>query len=384
SQYAVLLQSIGLLPVDPSTEKDWCGRGQHSEFNKNEKDKIQQILKRQDLLGSTPNAVVESVKCRRILLARKTINCNAKFTREMAIQEVAHLQKLKHLHIIQVVGTYVVHTELAILLYPVADFNLETFMQSLADESMEECLRRIYSPRSSASKETEGSEIIRRCLALLDSFRCLSSAMKHIHDSITKHMDIKPQNILVRKLQQNRPSGLNNAYRVYIADFGIARSYSTYTDSETEGPTMFTRKYAAPEVVDRDRRGLAADVFSMGCVFAEMLAVLAPLRPDGLTRRQAFESVRGSNEYGDSSYQANISQVQEWLLTLVPNTLLNHFPLDLLCPVVVSMISSNPSNRPSAESVATSFGASETCCSDSTEPEPLEATPDEPLWPGYR
>ncbi|KAF2808734.1 kinase-like protein [Mytilinidion resinicola] len=380
SQYAALLQSIGLLPVDASTEKDWCGRGQHAEFRTNEKDKLQKILKRQKLLGSTPNAVVESVKCRRILLARKTVNCNERFTREMAIQEVAHLQKLRHLHIIQVVGTYVMETELAILLYPVADFNLERFMQSA---------RGIYGdgllPHFSEHKELKAAH-----RALFGSFRCLSNAMKYIHGNITKHMDIKPQNILVRKLRQDQQSGLlynaYNAYRVYIADFGIARSYNTHTDSETEGPTMFTRKYAAPEVVDRDRRGLAADVFSMGCVFAEILDVIAPPWERGgradRSPRQRLESVRKSNEYGDLSYQANIPQVQEWLLTLLPETsFYPHFPVDLLCPVVVSMLNINPSDRPSAESVATSFGASETCCSDSTEPESLEVMPDESTSP---
>ena len=58
-------------------------------------------------------------------------------------------------------------------------------------------------------------------------------------------------------------------YKVYIADFGISRSYRTIPESETESPTSFTKTYAAPEVINQSRRGLSADVFSLGCVFAE-------------------------------------------------------------------------------------------------------------------
>ncbi|KAF1980167.1 hypothetical protein BU23DRAFT_396924, partial [Bimuria novae-zelandiae CBS 107.79] len=61
---------------------------------------------------------------------------------------------------------------------------------------------------------------------------------------------------------------------VYITDFGLAKYYTSIATSETEGPTMFTRKYAAPEVVEQDKRGFAADIFSLGCVFVEIITVI--------------------------------------------------------------------------------------------------------------
>ena len=335
------------------------------EFQPHQKAELRSILQLEDLLGSTPGAIVESVKCKRILLARKTVRCNRHFTKEMAIQEVKHLEELQHTHMIQLIGTYIMGTDLAILLYPVAEFNLDTFMQSLLDRPIRDCIGEMYISLTTADKE----ETRLRSKALVGSFRCLANAVKYIHSKIIKHMDIKPQNILVRDVRRsNFPH--TSAYKVYIADFGIARSYESVERSETAGPTLCTRKYAAPEVVDRDKRGLPADIFSLGCVFAEMLSVLAPWDPEN--QRQRLDSIRAANKYNDSSYQANIAAVQAWLGGLSADESL-YFPVELLCPVVSAMINSNPSDRPSAENLAASFGASERCCTDTTDPEPLEA-----------
>jgi len=363
--YAAFLQSFGLFPLDPLREKDWSGRGQHVEFQLHQKAELRRILQLEDLLGSTSNAVVESVKRKRILLARKTVRCSRRFTKEMTIQEVKHLEELQHSHMIQLIGTYIMGTDLAILLYPVAEFNLDTFMQSLLDLPIRDCIGEMYISLTTADKE----ETRLRSKALVGSFRCLANAVKYIHSKIIKHMDIKPQNILVRDVRwSNFPH--TSAYKVYIADFGIARSYKSVERSETAGPTLFTRKYAAPEVVDRDKRGLPADIFSLGCVFAEMLSVLAPWDPED--QRQRLDSIRAANRYDDSSYQANIAAVQAWLGGLSADESL-YFPVELLCPVISTMINSNPSDRPSAENLAALFGASERCCTDTTDPEPLEA-----------
>ena len=91
---------------------------------------INDILEVQSDLGSTRTAVVESVKCRRILLARKTITCGKHtMTKEEAIKEVSHLTRLKHAHILQVIGTYVKGRLLSTLLYPVATYNLKGFLR---------------------------------------------------------------------------------------------------------------------------------------------------------------------------------------------------------------------------------------------------------------
>jgi serine/threonine protein kinase len=72
--------------------------------------------------------------------------------------------------------------ELSILMYLVAEYNLESFTNDL-------------DPRSHSE-----AEWINRLLSLRSFIGCLFVAVKYLHLHMTKHMDIKPQNILVRNV----------------------------------------------------------------------------------------------------------------------------------------------------------------------------------------
>jgi serine/threonine protein kinase len=83
--------------------------------------------------------------------------------------------------------------------------------------------------------------------------------MKFVHSANVLHRDLKPSNILV-----------NSNCDLAICDFGLARGIS----SEVEGLTEYvvTRWYRAPELLcDNQIYGKAVDVWSMGCIFAEIL-----------------------------------------------------------------------------------------------------------------
>ena len=292
------LEGRGMIP-NPLDEKNWSGRGQHAEFKPDEVDLIP--LKAEGILGTTANAIVESVMCRRIRLARKTIKCGHHMKREDAVTEVEHLQRLSHFHLIQVIGTYIMGKDLSILLYPVTEYNLETFIDSIIElkNTGDEVVDAALDPLSH-----------RKFLYLFVFIGCLSNALWYLHTNVTKHMDIKPKNLLVRQIANG--SSPRCKYRVYIADFGIARAYQSIADSETDSPTFCTRLYAAPEVVEGKRRGLSADIFSLGCVFLEILATIGWYlsRQDML---QELKYLRTKNINGCMSYQANIPDVQAWL-----------------------------------------------------------------------
>ena len=49
-------------------------------------------------------------------------------------------------------------------------------------------------------------------------------SVQYIYSNVTKHMDIKPKNALVRNMQSNN-LGYFMRYKVYIADFDISPSY---------------------------------------------------------------------------------------------------------------------------------------------------------------
>jgi serine/threonine protein kinase len=92
-----------------------------------------------------------------------------------------------------------------------------------------------------------------------------------MHASKIKYRDVKPHNILVED------------HIVYITDFGSGRDWNLYDTSTTRGPPSgYTAKYQAPEVElfsepseeEETSRSKVADVFSLGCTFAEMKIVL--------------------------------------------------------------------------------------------------------------
>ena len=291
SAWLTYLHSRGILP-DPSEELDWSGRGQHVEYRIQEEKDIP--LKSEKILGHSATALVESVMCRRIRLARKLIRCNRRLSKEDAITEVEHLQRLHHAHIVRIVGTYTLRNNLAILLYPAADQNLEEFIDD--------------------TEATAEQDRQFQAKSLCTFFGCLSSSIDFLHKNNVKHMDIKPKNILIRPIEIKGyiEGGRLQRYKVYIADFGIARSYKSATEVETDSPTSYTRTYAAPEVVQQDTRGFPADIFSLGCVFMEIYAAIVSLsQPEG-TQLKNLQQARCSHSENDTSYQANIDAVWRW------------------------------------------------------------------------
>lgn len=298
------------------------------------------------ILGHTASALVESVICRNVRLARKTVRCTRRLKREDALKEVEHLQRLEHSHLVRVVGTYIVtpRKDLSILLYPVAEYNLETFLDSISEDV--------------DSKDDHQLVLAsHKVRSVTTFFGCLAQTLAFIHANLIKHMDIKPKNILVRDVSKEAPliprhpnSRSAVSHKLYIADFGIARAYTSAEDAETANPTAFTRAYAAPEVVSQDTRGFKADVFSLGCVFAELIATL-------IGERDQLADIRDENEF-DSSFQANIPQIRKWVQELPIFDAIPVFPDQLF-----AMLSSNPRHRPSAARLAKFLGSSRCCTS---------------------
>jgi serine/threonine protein kinase len=273
------------------------------------------------------------------MLARKKIKCNFRLKRDDAIEEVAHLQRLSHAHIVRGVGTYTYKNELSILLYPATPYNLETFLE-LYEESR-------YFTRSLISKAN----------GIIEFFACLSNTMSFVHGHLVKHMDIKPRNLLIKETRWEQ----GHRYKIYLADFGIARSYNTIDDVETDSLTHFSRIYAAPEVVRQDMRGFAADIFSLGCVFLEMVAALA-------RKRDVLLDIRKQNLSGDDSYQANLPTLQEITLEMSRDDAWVPCTLDDYNPMIKAMLNYDPDLRPTAVDLKSYLNTDTWCCSQGQEP----------------
>jgi hypothetical protein len=310
-------------------ELNWSGKGQHVTFLSTDFIPFRLISH----LGASLTAKVDKVLCRRIALARKTTRCSHKWSIADAMREVHHLQNLRHCHIVQLVGSYLRGRDFSILMYPAADCHLGTFLENTTD------------------MDETSKEYLKRLMFLSSSLACLASAITHVHEHTTKHMDIKPQNILVCKIVTN-----GFWWRVYLADFGLSRSFTSQGHSQTDGPTSRTPRYCAPEVFQYELRGRSADVFSLGCVFLDIMTVIRGRDP------QDFADFR-RGEGTDDSFHANLPMVLQWLKTVcfkappsgssserevAPDRdalLFSSFQRDMVC----RMVDPNPAARPTAE-----------------------------------
>jgi serine/threonine protein kinase len=349
-QYLASLSDGNLLLPSGQT-LDWSGRGQHVVFQPNDNVPLERI----SYLGGGATGIVEKVLCRRIALARKTIRVHRRMREGMqeTVREVVHLQRLRHFHLAQLVGTYLRGNTFAILMYPVADSDLETFLKET-----------IYPECSLGSEGHELQE--QRKAFLVSTLGCISSAVAHVHANKTNHLDIKPANILIRRVTHDK-----RVWRVYLTDFGIALSWMTPNSSFTPSAWHRTPRYSAPEA-RLDHYSSGSDIFSLGCVFLELLDVCAGFTSE--TSRVAF-SDKGS------SYAEELPQITDWIDNSLHEGLQgNHREIvDPLLNTLKSMLHPNRRERPTSLALcqffaslpeSSSFRASG-CCKQP--PEPYEA-----------
>ena len=171
-------------------------------------------------------------------------------------QEAATMTKLTHPHIIKIIGTYQEdgpRSQLfySLLMYPVGDNDLKTFLEILGEQQI------------SQNEPSYDAPLGERREWLWTWFGCLAGALTYIHRSGVRHQDIKPSNIVHR--------GRN----IFFTDFGSSSEFQVDHTTSTDNPASTTAMYRAPEVSQFGaRHGLGTDIFSLGCVFLEMLAVL--------------------------------------------------------------------------------------------------------------
>jgi serine/threonine protein kinase len=105
-------------------------------------------------------------------------------------------------------------------------------------------------------------------VCIRQAFGCLCSAILYLQEKQCRHKDIKPHNILLK------------GAKIYITDFGIARDWTQKGRSTTTGAAgAFSPEYAAPEVVEQQPRNSSSDIWSLGCVFLDMVVSEWSLRP---------------------------------------------------------------------------------------------------------
>ncbi|KAG9348691.1 hypothetical protein JZ751_029008, partial [Albula glossodonta] len=166
-----------------------------------------------------------------------------------AIREISLLKELNHPNIVKLLD--VVHTEKKLyLVFEYLNQDLKKYMDT--------------------------SQPVGLPLALVQSYLYqLLQGIAFCHSHRVVHRDLKPQNLL-----------LNQSGAIKLADFGLARAFGVPMRSYTH--EVVTLWYRAPEILLGCKYySTAVDIWSIGCIFAEMVTK-RPLFPGDSEIDQLF------------------------------------------------------------------------------------------------
>ncbi|XP_078485821.1 uncharacterized protein LOC100175205 [Ciona intestinalis] len=188
------------------------------------------VFKAQDMQSDDENKFV-AIKCVRVENSEQGMPLST--VREIAL--LRQLESCEHPNVVRLLDICAGHhskreTQL-MLVFEYVDQDLDVFLKKCPDSGLE---------------PEKITDIMRQMLGGLD----------FLHSMRVVHRDMKPQNILITTTGQ-----------VKIADFGLARIYSIDM-ALTE--VVVTLWYRSPEVLLLDSYATPVDIWSAGCIFAEL------------------------------------------------------------------------------------------------------------------
>jgi hypothetical protein len=238
-------------------------------------------------------------------------------------EEINMLKRINHRHLVSIVGSYTDRRRIAYRMEPVADCNLDKYLQQQYQPAYDISLRQF--------------------------FGCLAEAVQYLH-SVKKirHRDLNLRNIVVK------------SRTVYITDFGSALDFSGPRLSRTQDAHVpRTEGYQPPELVQNKERSSVSDMWSFGVVFLKMLSLFKGRRASDFRHylrqhnRRDFEPCR------------NMEAVQAWI-NLLKTTHAAERKDNELVGWIKGLVIEQPPNRATAESLVTDVRQSpfarEFCC----------------------
>ncbi|KAI9766121.1 MAG: hypothetical protein M1839_005028 [Geoglossum umbratile] len=217
------------------------------------------------------------------------------------LSELQILRRIKHIHCVEMIGSYTDPTYFALIMSPVANCNMATYMSHSANSTDEKSVLRTF-------------------------FGCLANGLQYLHDAKIRHRDIKPENILVK------------GEMVYLTDFGISLDWEDLSGSTTTADSAKSILYCAPEVANYQPRNSSSDVWSLGCVFLEMVTAL---KGEKITNMRSYFKDRS----GDYRFYRNRENAMQWIEQLhLLGSKADNAPLSW----ITEMLELNPTSRPTA------------------------------------
>ena len=312
-------------------------------------------LQRGRLLDRTASGDMYETTCNGTILALKQVS-NWEATGLNVHNEAKMLKKLRHKHIVEIVGSYTYRGLLGVLLWPAAPSNLATFLEDIEElkglvegrrtatmaEAVSSGGRVIARLRDTVPFRKAAIDILENKAALTETYKaaitrlnqcyvCIVSAVSYLHREHIQLADLRPSNILLSR------------DHLWLAGFGALTDFSFLTVSKTSGRGRGTSIYFAPEVAAFHPNGYAADIFSLGCIFLEMTVICTGL---------ALEYLSTLRPVGDRSFQANIERIEEWFEPLREDSSVR---LRHLLFEIKQMLKVDPKARPTATELDSSI-----------------------------
>lgn len=247
--------------------------------------------------------------------ARKVITLGRRRDGGGVLNELAQLdmaRSLHHPHIVTIIMTYEEEVgfhrlQYGIIMSPVANCTLRLFLERASSSDV---------PNRQLPK------------AVQKWFGCLASALSYLHANDILHRRIKPSSIVVKDGD------------VFFTEFAVSNHFEgTYVLVKEASNTIGSCDvYRAPEIEMQQQFGPKADIFSLGCVYVEMLTAAA-----GISLAKLNESF---GEEPFSPYSRHLTRTMEWLAE-VQGRLPSDFPKGFI-ECCQSMLQHDPGARLSA------------------------------------
>ncbi|XP_061102061.1 death-associated protein kinase 3-like isoform X1 [Conger conger] len=191
-------------------------------------------------------------------------------SREEIQREVEVLQQVQHPNIVRLHDVYESRTDVVLILELVSGGELFDFLAQ--KESL--C-------------EQEATEFIEQIL----------DGVHYLHTRKIAHFDLKPENIMLLDKSHSLP-------RIKIIDFGLAHRIQ----EGTEFKNIFgTPEFVAPEIVNYEPLGLAADMWSIGVITYILLSGASPFLGD--TKQETLANISAMNYEFDEEFFSHTSEL---------------------------------------------------------------------------
>ncbi|NXX30396.1 DAPK3 kinase, partial [Nicator chloris] len=191
-------------------------------------------------------------------------------SREEIEREVTILQQVLHTNIIKLHDIYENKTDVVLILELVSGGELFDFLAQKESLSEEEATRFIKQ--------------------ILDG-------VNYLHSKKIAHFDLKPENIML--LDKNIPIP-----HIKLIDFGLAHKIEDGVDFKN---IFGTPEFVAPEIVNYEPLGLAADMWSIGVITYILLSGASPFL--GETKQETLANITAVNYDFDEEFFSNTSDL---------------------------------------------------------------------------